>query len=479
MAKQKNKNWFEVSKEGLRELQEGKPKHWILRELVQNAWDEETKKCEVITTWSRAVAEITVIDDNPEGFKNITDAFTLFAPTSKRSDPEKRGRYNLGEKQVLALCDKASIVTTKGAVYFDKSGRTMGFENRLRGSAVFVRVQMLRSEYEEMLEFAKQYLVPKHIEYIINGERIPYREPYKSVSTTLPTEYEVNGAIRRTQRKTVIDIHKLRLGEKALLYEMGLPVTEIDCKYSVDVQQKVPLSIDRGMVPQSFLTTLYAEVLNATYMDIRSEDSSEQWVRAATGSNRVSEGAVRKVVTERWGDKVVVATPTDANSIDEAIAHGFKVLRGSELSKEEWENVKRVEAIPSSTEMFGQGTTAAVPVKVTEEMAMFADFAQRVAKLCFGIPLTVRFATWRGVAAQYSSGMLTMNVGELGERFFTKEVTDRMIDNLIHELGHEGGNHTEHSYHEAITRISGILIIVALKDPKFFDLKPSCEAKAV
>lgn len=34
----KNKSWFEASKEGLRELQEGKPKHFIARELIQNAY---------------------------------------------------------------------------------------------------------------------------------------------------------------------------------------------------------------------------------------------------------------------------------------------------------------------------------------------------------------------------------------------------------------------------------------------------------
>ena len=45
------KNWFEVSKEGLKELQLRKPKHYVLRELVQNAWDEDIKRCEVKASW--------------------------------------------------------------------------------------------------------------------------------------------------------------------------------------------------------------------------------------------------------------------------------------------------------------------------------------------------------------------------------------------------------------------------------------------
>ncbi|MEK7783019.1 MAG: hypothetical protein AAB279_03720, partial [Candidatus Binatota bacterium] len=79
-------------------MQEGKPKHFIARELVQNAWDESTKKCEFKAEWKNGVANISVTDDSPEGFRDLSDAFTLFAPTYKRADPTKRGRFNLGEK---------------------------------------------------------------------------------------------------------------------------------------------------------------------------------------------------------------------------------------------------------------------------------------------------------------------------------------------------------------------------------------------
>ena len=75
------KNWFEVSKQGLKELQDGKPKHYAARELIQNAWDEKIAICDFIATYSKGIAQFIVNDDNPEGFKNLTDAYTLFAPT--------------------------------------------------------------------------------------------------------------------------------------------------------------------------------------------------------------------------------------------------------------------------------------------------------------------------------------------------------------------------------------------------------------
>jgi len=109
----KSKSWFEVSRDGLRKLQEGKPKHFIARELIQNAWDEQTKVCFFNAGWNNGKAKIEVIDDNPSGFQDLADAFTLFKNTTKRNDPTKRGRFNIGEKQIISLCDETRISTTK------------------------------------------------------------------------------------------------------------------------------------------------------------------------------------------------------------------------------------------------------------------------------------------------------------------------------------------------------------------------------
>ena len=333
MRKAAGKSWFDVSREGLRQLQAGKPKHFIARELVQNAWDESTKSCEVKAAWTQGKAQIQVLDDSPEGFRSLADAFTLFAPTYKRADPTKRGRFNIGEKQVLSVCESARISTTKGTLFFDKSGRRQSRKAREFGSEITAAVRMTRAEFEELLEAARSYLAPESVRFTVNGEVITYREPYKVIEATLPTEVEQTGALRRTQRKT--KVHVLKPGEKAKLYEMGIPVTEIDCQFDIDVQQKVPLSTDRETVPLSYLSLLYAEVLNATHMDIAPEQASDMWIREAAKHERISPEAVRTIVKKRYGDKVVVANVRDMNSIDEALSHGYKVVYGNEMSKEE------------------------------------------------------------------------------------------------------------------------------------------------
>jgi len=40
---------------------------------------------------------------------------------------------------------------------------------------------------------------------------------------------------------------------------------------------------------------------------------------------------------------------------------------------------------------------------------------------------------------------------------------------ILHELAHSRGNHTESSYHECLTELAQELVIIALKEPKFFN----------
>src|SRR4051812_8091337 len=114
--------WFDVSKAGLGKQAEEHGKGRLIGELVQNALDEAGVTQIVVTLAlvpGRPLADVTVEDDAPEGFRDLAHAYTLFAESYKRGDPDLRGRFNIGEKLVLAVCESASISTTKGTVVFE------------------------------------------------------------------------------------------------------------------------------------------------------------------------------------------------------------------------------------------------------------------------------------------------------------------------------------------------------------------------
>src|SRR6202166_521249 len=117
-----NKQWFDVDRTGLSKQALQHSKGRLIGELVQNALDEAGVTQIAVTLAlvpNRPLADLTVEDDSPEGFRDLAHAYTLFAESYKRSNPDQRGQFNLGEKMVLAVCESSSISTTKGTVVFD------------------------------------------------------------------------------------------------------------------------------------------------------------------------------------------------------------------------------------------------------------------------------------------------------------------------------------------------------------------------
>src|SRR5436305_10868324 len=155
-----SRQWFDVDRAGLGKQAEEQPKGRLLGELVQNALDEAGVTQIVVALApvpGRPLADLTVEDDSPEGFRDLAHAYTLFAESYKRGNPEQRGQFNLGEKMVLAVCESASISTTKGTVLFDpEEGRTeKPRRKRERGSVFQGRIRRTGAELPQVCDYRR------------------------------------------------------------------------------------------------------------------------------------------------------------------------------------------------------------------------------------------------------------------------------------------------------------------------------------
>jgi len=186
------KQWFDVDKAGLGRQAEEQGKGRLVGELIQNALDEPgVTRIDVTLALVRGqpFADLTVEDDSAEGFKDLTHAYTLFAPSVKRANPEQRGQFNLGEKLVLATCEHASIATTKGTVIFDaEQGRIEKPDRRERGSVFHGRIKMSQEEYAQVCDYLRSLLLPDGITVTFNGERLLPRKPIHSFQASLETQ---------------------------------------------------------------------------------------------------------------------------------------------------------------------------------------------------------------------------------------------------------------------------------------------------
>ena len=198
----------------------------------------------------------------------MAHAYTLFAESYKRGNPEQRGQFNLGEKMVLAVCESASISTTKGTVVFDPDeGRIeKPRQKRERGSVFQGRIKMTREEYPQVCDYLRSLLLPENVAVTFNGDRLLPRKPLRTFEASLETLVaDDQGVMRPRVRKTQVGIYEALPGEVPSLYEMGLPVVETGDKWHVNVGQKVPLNRDRDNVKPAYLQAVRVAVLNAAY----------------------------------------------------------------------------------------------------------------------------------------------------------------------------------------------------------------------
>jgi hypothetical protein len=89
---------------------------------------------------------------------------------------------------VLAVCESASISTTKGAVLFTDEGRIeKPRQKRERGSVFQGRIRLTREEYPRVCDYPRSLLLPESIVVTFNGDRLLPRKPLRTFETNLET----------------------------------------------------------------------------------------------------------------------------------------------------------------------------------------------------------------------------------------------------------------------------------------------------
>jgi hypothetical protein len=481
-----SKQWFDVDKAGLGKQVEEQPKGRLIGELVQNALDEAGVTQIAVTVAlvpGRPYADLTVEDDSPKGFRDLTHAYTLFAPSYKRDNPEKRGQFNLGEKMVLAVCESASIITTKGTVLFTDEGRIeKPRQKRDRGSVFQGRIKMTREEYAQVCDYMRSLLLPENVVVTFNGDRLLPRSPVHVFTASLETQIaDDKGVMRPTTRKAKVSLYESLPGESPALYEMGLPIVETGDRWHYSIAQKVPLNRDRNNVRPAYLKAVRTLVLNEMHDRLGPEDANADWVRQASSSPDCSPDAIRKVLALRFGEKFAAFDPNDKEAGKRFVSEGGTLVYGPMLSPEEWQNAKKAGAIQSAGKICptakpygddpdGKAVTVIGPEKWSPGMKAVADYAVFLGKELMDVAVTVKFVhTTNNFAACYGDGKLDFNVFRLGHRWFEQGITEAVDELLIHEFGHQySGDHLSEEYHDALCRLGAKLKRAVLEKPDEF-----------
>lgn len=462
---------FEVDSQGMRALHEGREPWRLVKELISNAFDEDARWCSVLIDSAGVNRTRVVVTDDGPGFANIADTWTLMGHTKKRSDPTVRGRFNIGEKEILSVAVSATITTGKKRVRFpERGGRIVGtIKTPVTGAKIECILPWSRQVADETTKALALILPPRHIGYHLNGKLMPYREPVATAEATLETVIQDSPAepLRRTRRRTTIELHPAHEG---MLFEMGIPIQDLECPYLVNVMQKVPLPPNRDIVKDSYLQDIYALVLNATAGDLHDEQSSDTWVRVAVEDKDITREAVQAVMDKRYGDRVALWS-SDYRSNEAAQHAGYEIVHPKTLSPTERASMEQV-GLQHTSDIFPTSYGDAEPVlrkDWTPGMVAVEAYAKRLYEALYGKNLVVSFVRMKNNrnAAWFSPGSVTFNLSVNGPRWF-EGIRPDTTSLLIHEYGHNEGNGHDAVHHLEVERLAGMTVHLALERPEIF-----------
>lgn len=484
------KDWFRVDKEGLAQILERKGKAFLVLELIQNSWDEDgvtRVDVKLNPVNGKSQSELIVTDDAPDGFKDLTHAYTLFAESNKKGIATKRGRYNLGEKLVLALCKEATIISTTGGYRFDKDGRHTLRKTRKSGSEFKGILKLTRKEHQDVCDAVNTLLPPENIVTTFNEEEIVFMEPLQTTEATLQTELsDENGNIRRTKRKTLIEVHGGTDEEEieGMLYEMGIPVVTTGDKWHINIMQKVPLNLDRDNVPPAYLRKIRSIALNLMATMMETEDSVAPWVQDAMEDENTTPETVDRIIKNRFGENVAIFDPSDPEANKKFQSRGGVILHGGTYTKSVWEKVKQSGNILPA----GQITPSEKPFSDdpgapsvryypkenwTHDMIRVISYTKKIAECVIKDKIEVIMINDMGMngGAAYGARRMYFNVARLGKAWFGKPLIGNgsVLELIIHELGHEySHDHLSSEYYAALCQIGSKLAYMVMENPKIF-----------
>jgi hypothetical protein len=465
--------WIEIDIKGFAQILRNKGIARIALEPISNAFDTEATEIKVSFTQEKGRAFLVVTDDDPNGFADLRDSYLLFAPSQRREDPTKRGRFGQGEKELIAVCFDGGHVTvesTTGTITFSQVGRTKSNTKTETGTRLSAGFKCNKTQAAEFKSLVRSLIVPDGVKLIFNGEIIERPTPVKVVRETLPTKIvDEEGNLSDTRRQTDIELYEPAADEHATIYELGVPVVVHDGRWHVNVMQKVPLNTARDNVMPSYLRKLREIMLNETHDLLTSVDMKSAWVTEALPG--AHEEALRNVVVSIHGKDAVIYDPSSPEASLRAVEQGRTVIKGRQFTADTWSRIREHSIFKPAGQVIQVGVPTSpdgeppIPREDwTPDMENMERYVHELGEHLLGFKPTVRFhnvnvnALGGHIRAWWGSGEITFNLRHLGKKWPGTADQEKVDALVLHEFTHNWeDNHFSDSFNDHLARLGAKL----------------------
>lgn len=313
--------WLSVSLEGFSQQNAARPKEHLVKELVQNSLDAvgETGiggRVELEIIPEEGGGCIVRCSDDGGGVDDMENLRTVFW-TSKHDSRFKRGRMGRGFKELLSLCRSCRVYSGKKVAVFERDGSgnekfaVLQRSKEVRGTDVEMHIEGSSGEFETLLtSYFRTFLVPSDVRFLVCGELVVPKKSEKVVSGVLTTEEFSLGKWTRPRGKCDVELIRCPKGETGLVYEMGIPVCEVewDAPYHVNVLQRVPMNPNRDATMSGYVSQIHRLCLPHIIDALSPEKARAAWVGEA--ASKCSDKALQKtVLSKAFGDNLARSVP--------------------------------------------------------------------------------------------------------------------------------------------------------------------------
>jgi hypothetical protein len=470
---------FDVDTEGFRnQMGELKPFR-LVQEIIANSFDEDPVSridCSVAYNSDKKQVEVQIIDDG-DGFRNFEDSFKIFGRSYKRRYRNKRGKFNLGDKEFFAVSHNGFVRSRNWKVeFFDDKRIERKNLQPFKGTKIFGTFEWTKKQLKEMLVDLDKIIVPQNQDLYINGELVEKKIPIRKIKGKLWTEDEDQKTKKmvRVLDECEVQIYEKKLDEIAWIFEMGIPVQQleegIEMLWHIDILQKVPLGIKRDTVSDSYLIDLYALLVTNCHDLIHKDDSGAKFINRSM--SKVNLEVAQEIFKKQYGtDKLYVPTDTADYHANEKVnqIHG-EFIKPRTLSRLEKKHLSDIGAIKYALDEFGSGISKEYKViPPNETMISYANVVIVIAKEMINKDITVDFCNSDiSHSAWYDGNKIVYNLRFLphGRKFFDK-FSPEGVGIIAHELSHDKVPaemeypmpHCSPEFLSEIERISGKLIL--------------------
>ena len=470
---------FEVDPEGWRETNAGRPAAQLVRELIQNVFDEAATELDVSLTWTPAEgAVLDVVDNVAGGIRDPSLVFTIWK-SDKQDAPTKRGRMGRGLKELISVSDRTLIVTEGGpAIEFirhrgGKWDRTSPRKLRPEaGTKVHAEVHAWRKrDVDAACDYLRRMRAPAGLRFTVNGGEVPRVDATEQYSLKLPTVVFCDDGTGRAARERIGEaIVQLFPEAEPWIYEMGIPVEWTDYPLSIDVGQRVPLREKRDTVTEAYRKELFAKLLNLRIGLLKPEQLRDGHVlRAAEGARHLSE-ATKLQISHAWTEgKPFARTP---GAFENATGQHIPTVALRKLPEAVRELVKEVGTDVEQV-MAERGSAACSEVDADAQTPGQRRLVKLFTWIAAGIdrPCSIVIMDGRpGCSADFSRSARQLRLfrQNLGAAWFERPLGAEPLSLLVHEMAHwtDPGDGAGHGmdFHSDAEHVGGAIAAFLVKN---------------